>query len=356
MKELNGFANELTATNMDVKYHELWRNVKPQSQLWIKFEKDTNLLSIASNQILSIFEFKIFIYSYFLNRLRIDDMLKFKAFARICLSQLNQEMDELVLWGQEGIICLSGYFHRDEQYLREKFQYFMEDIEAFIEMRTFPKYTHVSILAKPLDHSEEVILGSQSVIDYPNFLSEYESILKVLSERYIHTPGVKTQDEKEQDALKFSNIPKGIASLDHNGIDGYTFGNSTGQIKSILGLPDTNPRYSGNIDQFFCYHKLGVSFGFKNNSLIIINIYSGRPEGWGETKSQKYIFRNNILFTMDSYYDDILKLFGAPIEEKEFPKAKIHFKSLDYGRFSFSFYTSNNQLYYFQYRSENFKL
>jgi hypothetical protein len=351
----NGFLYELTANNADVKYHQLWSNIKGSSQKLIKFDREADSF-VRNEMILSLFEFKVFAYSFFLNKLRVDDPDKFKLFARTCLSQLVSEQEELVLRAEESMLFhIPGHFHRDQEYLVEKFQYYMQDIENFTKKGIYPKYSIVSILEMPFDHPQEIFYRLQQTTESSEFVAEYIDILNALKHRYEFTPGVKTQEEIEREKQKFSSIPSGSHDMDRNGIDGYNFGMSTEDIEKILGNPDENPKYSGTIDEYLEYKKLGISFGFKNNSLVVINIYSGRPEGWGETNYQKYSFRNNNPFTMDSFYTDILKLYGAPEEEKEFPKAKIHCKSLVYGRFSFSFYTSNDQLYYFQYKSKDFK-
>jgi hypothetical protein len=353
---LNGLKHELTDNNLDMKYHQIWSAIKRYSKEWISTVSNKGSFS-NTKHILSLFEFKIFSYSFFLNKLRIDDPEKFKAFTRVCLNQLSLEMEELVLRAEESMhFIIPGHFHRDEEYLIEKLQYYMEDIENHLQKGTPPKYSFVSIIKMPFDHPQDVFEKIQSTQLETKFVNEFNEILKAFTHRYNFTPGVKTQEEIDQQKQIFSSIPVGSETIDPNGIDGYLFGATTTAIKGILGNPEENPRYSGNIDEFLSYKKLGISFGFKNNSLVVVNVYSGRPEGWGDTNFQKYHFRNNVPFTMDSYYEDILKLYGPPLEEKDFPQAKIHCKSLNYGSFNFHFYASNNQLYYFQCKTDNFEI
>ncbi|MDA0740587.1 MAG: hypothetical protein O2862_01590 [Bacteroidetes bacterium] len=354
----NGLQYELTEHNLNMKFHGLSSDIIKIGKSWLNTES-TNPIS-QSELTLKLFEFKLFGFAVFLNKLRVDNYDIFRNFARVCLSQLTKELDGLELRAEEEgcmYFYLPGFVHRDQQYLVEKLQDYMQDIENYTKNGIYPRFSQVSILEMPLDHAQEVHYKIQTTSIIPEFIESYKECLEKLEFRYNQTPGVKTQEEIDQQKQKFASIPEGSVRMNPNGIDGFNFGQSTSDIREKLGTPEDkyNPKYPRNIDEFLSYKKLGVSFGFKNNSLVVINIYSGRPEAWGDTNFQKYQFQENVPFSMDSYYNDILKLYGPPIEEKDFPKAKIYSKELDYGRYSFSFYVETEQIYCFQYKSEDFK-
>jgi len=349
----NGLQYELTEHNLGMKFHGLSSDIIKIGRPWLNTDS-TNPLS-RSELILKLFEFKVFGFAIFLNKLRVDNNDVFREFTRVCLSQLSRELDQLVLRAEEDMYFrLPGHFHRDQQYLLEKLQGYIQDFENFIKYGNYPKFSQVSILELPLDHVEEVHYKIQNSGVIPGFLESYKNSLDKLEYRYNHTPGLKTQEEIDQQNQKFASMPAGSVTMNPNGIDGFYFGQTTTDIREKLGYPEDNPRFSGSIDEFLSYTKLGISFGFKNNSLVVINIYSGRPEAWGETDFQKYQFGVNVPFSMDSYYNEIIKLYGPPMDEKDFPKAKIYSKRIDYGRYSFSFYVETEQLYSFQFRSKDF--
>jgi hypothetical protein len=348
----NGFLFELTSNNVDVKYHQLWSDIKTSSQKLIKFDREAN--SLVRNKItLSLFAFKVFAYSFFLNKLRFDDPDKFKAFTRTCLSQLSLEMEELVLRAEESILFhIPGHFHRDQEYLREKFQYYIEDVEKYTNRGIFPKYTFTSIIEMPFDYPQDVFLKIATGQEEVEFLKHYNDLLKLFSDRYNNTSEIKTEEEIEHQKLKIVGIPKEMQSMNLIGVDDFLFGSTTGEIISKIGEPDKHSKYSGSPDEYLCYHNLGIEFAFAKGTLMSICTFSGRPEGWGETRYKKYVFTTNVAFTMDSTYEQIIMLYGPPSDEKEFLKAKVPCVRLSYGQFQFTFNMESKQIIIFSIKTK----
>jgi hypothetical protein len=341
----NGLQYELTEHNLDMKFHGLSSDIIKIGKPWLNTDS-TNPLT-RSKLTLKLFEFKIFGFAVFLNKLRVDNNDIFKKFTRVCLSQLLQELDGLELRAHESMyFSLPGHFHRDQQYLVEKLQDFMLDIENYRKNGTYPKFSQVSILEMPLDHAQEVHYKIQSSRIIPEFLESFTECLEKLEYRYNHTPGVKTQEEIDQQKQKFASMPSGSKTLDPKGIDGISLGSTTQEIISFLGNPDKDSRWDkySKIDQHLIYYNSGIELGFKENELLMIGVFSGRPEPHGETKYQKYSFRNNADFNMEDNYDTILKLFGPPDDEKEGLKAPIPFIGLKYGNYDFTFNKNTGQL------------
>jgi hypothetical protein len=217
-KSVIGLAFELNATNLDTKYHSLWSEIQYLSQAWVKINQEMNYI-LRNLRTKNLLEFKIFSNSFFLNQIRKDDFGKFQLFREICFEQILSDIDGLIaLASSSSTFSLPGNFFRDKQYIQEKIQYYIEDIEQYIAQKTFPKYTCLSILYHPLDQSNEVFRRISSFSGNSTFLNEYDEILKIFILRYKDkqkfdelrkVDNVQFPSEREMD-VKIKTLPNKI--------------------------------------------------------------------------------------------------------------------------------------------------
>jgi hypothetical protein len=184
----NGFIYELSKNSVEYKYRKLWSEIKPISQKLINYDPKANTF-VQYKMPLILFEFKVFTYSYFLNKLRVDNSEMFKIFGQTCLSELMLEMEDMVLRATEiTSFNIPGHFIRSQEYLLEKIKFYMEDIEGFISKGKCPRYTFVSILKMPFDNTRDVLFMVQMIEEKIDFNVVYSEILELLERRYNFTP------------------------------------------------------------------------------------------------------------------------------------------------------------------------
>lgn len=349
----NGLKHELSDENLNQKYHQLSSYILKVCKHWLE---TTNTNRLAQSKIFTTsLEVKLFGFAFFLNQLKKDEVGIFNEFVHICFSHFKREIDQLELRAHEDMYFYIPFgLDRGNQYLADKIANYIDDIENFRKNRSYPKFTHVSITNKPLDSMTTIHSAVQTCKTSPQFRDLYKDSLEKLEFRYNNTPGVKNQEEIDKEKKRLASIPKGSTTMNPVGIDVFEFGQTTQDIIKLIGHPEKRSKYeeSKDINEYFSYFSLGISLGFYDNCLVYIQIFSGRPQGHGANKYLKYTFRKQVPFSMDSFYNDVLKLYGPPLRERDFPKAKIHIKRLDYGRFQFTFYVETGQLNEFVYKTD----